>query len=170
VKNAEAVHFADSIAACRLISKAVVVGQPVFDLSGGTGFPGLAFAILFPKHKVVILDRDTKKFEFPKHVTSVLGLSNVSFEAKSLDDLAPGSVWNLVSRSNAPLMKAMLGARKVVAQGGRFFHVKSDSWATELSSVPSQLFSFWSPSLIGQYRVPDTSLDFSVVQTEKIAE
>jgi 16S rRNA (guanine527-N7)-methyltransferase len=64
----------------------------------------------------------------------------------------------------------MLAVRKPVAKGGRFFHIKSDAWATELSSVPSQLFSFWTPSLLGQYRIPETSVDMAVVLTEKIAE
>ena len=48
--------------------------------------------------------------------------------------------------------------------------MKGDGFANELANVPSQIFSCWSPSLIGQYRLPETSTSLAVIMTEKIAD
>jgi 16S rRNA (guanine527-N7)-methyltransferase len=168
IKNAEAVHFADAIHASRLIAKAAVVAQPIYDMGGGCGFPGLVFALLYPDRKVVVVERDSRRVEFCRQVIAGLKISNATIETKSFDDLPP--IFNGVGRGTMPLAKMMLAVRKSIVKGGRFFHIKSDAWATELSGVPSQLFSYWTPSLVGQYRIPETSTDMAIVLTEKIAE
>jgi 16S rRNA (guanine527-N7)-methyltransferase len=170
IKNADAVHFADGILASRLIKKALTPDQPLYDFGSGNGFPGLIFAILYPQWSVVLMDKDSKKIDFCKQVAILCGLKNVKFEVKSLDELPDGSVLNIVVRGFGPLSKTMMLARKSVKLGGKLFHMKADSWANELSSVPSQLFSFWTPSLLGQYRIPETSVDMAVVLTQKTAE
>jgi 16S rRNA (guanine527-N7)-methyltransferase len=148
----------------------MVAGQPLYDMGGGAGFPGLVFGLLNPDKKVVLIDKDARRIEFASAVIKALGLSNVSIVSKGLDELPALSVHNVVSRAGVPLAKAMLAVRKQVAKGGKFFHMKGDAWATELSAVPSQLFSFWSPSLLGQHRIPETSNDAAVVLTEKTAD
>lgn len=167
LKNSEAALFADAVHAARLISKFVVPDQPVFDFATGNGLPGMVLALLFPQIKVVILERDSRKIDFYTHAASLLKIQNLALQAKSLEELPAGSVMNLIAKGYSPLSKALLATRKQVAMGGKFFHLKSDSWATELSSVPSQLFSIWAPSLLGQYRIPDTSVDMAVVLTQK---
>lgn len=170
LRTIDSVHTADSILASRLIEPLLVPGKPIYDFGSGNGFPGLVFAALYPNHQVVLLDRDQRKLEFCKHVASNMKLTNINFEIKGIEELDAKSVYNVMSRGLASLQKAMLLCRKPVAQGGKFFHLKGDAWANELAQVPSQLFSFWSPNLVGQYRIPDTSIQMSVVLTEKIAE
>ena len=169
-KTAESIHFADSIKASRLIERALVPNEPVYDFGSGNGFPGLVFAALYPNRKVILVDRDQRKLEFCKHVGAALELKNVSILMKGVEELPDGSVKNVMSRGFAPLQKALLIARKPVGKGGRFFHLKGDGWANELAALPSQLFSHWTPSLLGQYRIPETTHDMAVVQTEKIAD
>lgn len=170
IKTAESVHFADAVIAARLIEKNLTPGAALYDFGSGNGLPGLVFAILFPKLKVVLVDRDQRKLEFCKHVISACKLTNVSVQAGAVEDLPDGSVMNAVSRGLAPLSRALLNTRKVVGRGGKYFQLKGDGWANELAQVPSQLFTYWSPSLIGQYRVPDSTTELSVVLATKLAD
>lgn len=170
VKNAESVHIADSVLASRLIVPALVKGQPVFDFGSGNGCPGLILGLLYPTLSVTLVDRDQRKLEFCKHAAAQMGVKNVTALVKGIEDLESGSVRNVVARGFAPFARALLICRKQVAKGGRFFHMKSDGWANELAQMPSQLFTHWAPSLLGQYRLPDTSTDMFVVQTEKMSD
>lgn len=170
LKNAEQVHFADAILASRFIVGSLLPNSPLYDAGGGNGIPGLVIAILQPALPVIIVDRDSKKTEFVQQVAGALKLANVSVQPKGLEELPPGTVLNAVVRGAGPLQKSLLALRKQFPKGGRLFHLKGDAWANELAQVPSQLFSYWSPSLLGQYKLPETSTSMSVVMTEKIAE
>lgn len=170
MNNAESVHFADSVLASRLIAKHLVPKKALYDVGSGNGFPGLVMAILFPEISVVLIDRDKRKSEFLKHIIARLGLKNISVEAVSVESLPAQSVSNMVSRGFAPLHRALLVCRKQVSQGGKYFHMKGDAWANEIAQVPTQLFSFWTPSLLGQYKIPGSGAEAAVVVTEKIAD
>jgi 16S rRNA (guanine527-N7)-methyltransferase len=170
IKNAESVHLADSILASQMIAKALLPNHPVYDFGSGNGFPGLVMAILYPDLKVILVDRDKRKLEFLKHVIFTLKLANCSTEEIDVEKLPDRSVFNVVSRGFAPLPKSLILCRKSIANGGKFFHLKSDGWAGELASVPTQLFSFWNPSLLGQYRIPGIGVDAAVILTDKIAD
>lgn len=168
-RNMEALHFADSIYACRLIRPQLLKNAPIYDFGSGNGLPGLIFGILFPDIRVILVDRDSRKLEFCKSMASKLKLENITFQSGGIEDLPMQSVVNAVTRGAAPLQRALLIARKQVVKGGRLFHLKDDGWANELAQVPSQLFTFWSPSLLGQYKIPETSNEMAVVLTDKIA-
>jgi 16S rRNA (guanine527-N7)-methyltransferase len=168
-KQADALHFADAVLAGQLIFPALVPDAPLYDFGSGNGIPGLVIAILYPMLSLILVDRDPRKIEFCKHIAATLELKNVSFKVGTVEDLPPASVLNAAGRGFAPLSKAMIVSRKAIRKGGRFFHLKGDGWANELAQVPSQLFSYWSPSLVGQYRIPDSSIDMAVVMTEKTA-
>ncbi len=165
--QADALHLADSVYAGELIVPKLIDGEALFDFGSGNGFPGLVLGALNPSLQVKLVDRDERKLEFCKHVAATIGAKNITTIKCEVERLPPGSVKNVVSRGFAPLAKAMMIARAPVAKGGKFFHLKGEQWATELSSVPSQLFSFWQPSLIGSYRLPDLGGEMSVVLTDK---
>jgi 16S rRNA (guanine527-N7)-methyltransferase len=170
-KVAESVHVADSVLASQLISPLIVSDQPVYDFGSGNGCPGLIFAILNPARKVILVDRDQRKLEFCKHAASSVGASNVSVLVKGIEELPDRSVMTVISRGFAPLQKALIVCRKPVAKGGRFFHMKGDGWANELANIPTQVFSHWSPSLVGKYQIPGPGeVEMSLVLTEKIAD
>jgi 16S rRNA (guanine527-N7)-methyltransferase len=170
VKVADSVHVADSIFASRIAEKSAVDGQPVYDFGSGNGCPGLIYAILYPARKIILVDRDQRKMEFCKHVGSTLRLANLSVLTKGVEEIPSGTVVNAISRGFAPFSKSLILCRKSFRKGGRFFHLKGDGWANELASMPSQVFSHWSPSLVGQYRLPEVKTEMFVVMTEKTAE
>lgn len=168
--NADALYYADSIYASRLVIKNMIKTEPIFDLGSGAGFPGIVFAALHSDLKVVVVDRDARKIEFLKHLSSELKLSNVTVLHSSIEDLKDRSIKNAIARDLGPLPRTMLLVRKAVAAGGKLYHMKSDGWANELGAVPTQLFSFWSPSLLGQYAIPDANMEMAVVLTDKTAD
>ena len=170
VKTADSVHVADSMFASLIVEESAVAGHAIYDFGSGNGCPGLIYAILYPARKVFLVDRDQRKMEFCKHVGAMLKLGNLSVLTKGIEEIPNGSVVNAIARGFAPFSKALLTCRKNFPKGGRFFHMKSDGWANELASMPSQVFSHWSPSLLGQYRLPEVKSEMFVVMTEKIAE
>lgn len=170
VRNADSIHIGDAVLASRLLIPKLLPGAPLYDLGSGSGIPGIVIALLNPGIQVVLVDRDQRKIEFCKHVASKIGIKNLSFELKGIEDFSPGSVKNSIARGLAPFAKALINFRKQVPKGGRFFHMKSDGWANELAALPSQVFSHWTPSVIGQYKLPDSTTELFLVLTEKMAD
>lgn len=167
IPMADAIHFADSILACRIIEKDLKTNE-IFDFGSGNGFPGLVMALMMPHRKVHLVENDNRKCEFLKHMIQVLKLSNVDVLMRSVEALEAGSVTCAVSRGFAPISKAILMARKAVPVGGIYYHIKGEEWATEIADIPTQLCSFWLPSLLSEYKLPIGEIRFSVVKTEKI--
>ena len=169
LKKADIVHFSDCILATTLIEQNLIPNAPLYDFSSGNGFPGLVYGILFPKNQVILLEKDTRKAEFLKHVRTLIPLDNVEVRNIDADALPENSVQNAMTRAYLPLNKVLLTARHQIKPGGKFFHLKSDSWPQELASVPSQLFTVWDPSLLGQYSLPETGVTMAVVITVKLS-
>lgn len=167
LKNAEAVHVADSVYASRHIRPLLDASLPLYDFGSGNGCPGIIIAALFPELKVVLIDRDERKLEFCKHVINALGLSNIETALTTVESLPLGSIRQAVARGFAPLSKALIKYRNQFPAGGKFFHMKGDGWANEVAGLPSQVFSHWAPSLVGKYKIPESSVEMFVVLTEK---
>lgn len=165
----DAVHFADAILSHQIVSKKLNTNNKIYDIGSGNGFPGLVYGILNLDQKFVLLDVDQRKCEFLKHTISTLGLSNVSVENKNIDKFPDSSIQQAIMRGFAPLPRAMMQLRKIVAVGGSVFHLKSEEWSIEVSQVPSQLCSVWQPSLEGEYTIPTLAHKMYVVRTDKIS-
>ena len=169
IAMADVIHFADSILACRIISKSHAKMNKIYDFGSGSGFPGLVYAILFPQTQVILVDSDQRKCDFLKHVISSLKLSNATVLNQTIESLPEGSVHFAMARGFASISKAILVSRKIFPKGGIFFHLKSEEWGMEVSEIPTQLCSVWTPSLAGEYKLPVGPVRFAIVQTEKIA-
>ncbi len=169
VLMADALHFADSILACRIIMKAFPTLDKIFDFGAGAGFPGLVLAILYPQVHVSLVDSDVKKCDFLKRTVETLKLSNISVLNQAFETLPSDSVQFALTRGSGPLSKNILLARKCVRKGGVLFHLKGEEWSMEVSEIPTQLCSVWSPSLAGEYKLPVSPVRFAVVQTDKIS-
>ena len=166
--NSDAHHFADCIMASRII----VADQPriheIFDFGSGNGFPGLVFSILNPKTKVILVDSDQRKCEYLKACTLELNLKNVSLIASTVESLPLNSVQFAMSRGLANISRSILLARKCMVKGGMYYHLKGEQWGLEVSQIPTQLCSIWSPALVKEYKLPLGQIKFSIVKTEKI--
>ena len=52
--------------------------QSLCDIGAGAGFPSIPLKIVYPDLKITIVDSLTKRITFLKHLTEVLGLTNVN--------------------------------------------------------------------------------------------
>lgn len=68
-------NFLDSAALWKIFDE--TVGE-IVDVGSGAGFPGLVLAILFPKRKITLLDRMTRRTAFLFSAAKRLLLDNVS--------------------------------------------------------------------------------------------
>lgn len=169
IGHADAVHFADCILACKMVLASTTVDE-MYDFGSGNGFPGVIMAIMYPKVKVHMIELDQRKAEFLKHCVAALGITNADVMIRAVESLPLGSVKFAMTRGFASITKALLVSRKVFAKGGRMYHMKSEEWASEVAQIPTQLCSFWAPSLVGEYKLPVGEVKFSIVKTEKIAD
>ncbi len=163
----DALHFADSILASRIISESNPSMEKIYDFGSGNGFPGVIFALLYPKTQVVLVDVDQKKCEFLIHLKSLFDLKNVTVEQKNIEKYEDNSIKFAMCRGFASISKVLMATRKTVVKGGAIYHLKGEEWGMEVSEIPSQLCSLWSPSLVGEYKLPVGAVKFSIVKTEK---
>lgn len=166
---ADVLHFADAILATKVILTAEPNMSEIYDFGSGGGFPGLVFGILNPLISVKLVEIDLKKAEFLNHMVSTLDLKNVTVINKNVETFEDGSVKFAMARGFNNISRTIMAARKSVVKGGAFFHLKGEEWGVELAEIPTQLCSLWSPSLIGEYKLPVGLIKFAVVKTEKIA-
>lgn len=166
-RDSDEVHFADSVLGGRLILSKLTEGT-IYDIGSGNGLPGVALAIMKPGLKVVLLESDTRKSEFLKHVVHLLGLSDIEVMNQRLESLPPGSISAGVSRGFASLTKAVLLGNRVFGLNSQYFHMKTSTWSREVAEIPSQVCSTWSPELVGEYALPASQARRAVVCTTKI--
>lgn len=166
---ADVIHFADCILAMKKIF-ATSKPSSITDIGTGNGFPGVIIATLNPNMSVTIIDRDPKRIEFLKSVGSLLGLKNLKCIEQGLDNITPGSLDFVIIRAPTPMGKALLALRRHFKKGGLLFMMKGEEWATEVANIPSQLCTYWNPSLTGEYRLPIGEVKFAVVRLDKVAD
>lgn len=167
---ADAIHFADCIMACKELLLKEGKLPTVADIGLGNGFPAVILSVLSPGTKVVMLDKDPRKVEFINHTAKILDLKNLDAKVIGVDSLGPSSLDVVIMRSPTVITKALLALRKQVKKGGSLYMLKSEEWATEVANIPSQLCSFWTPSLVGEYRLPVGEVKFAVIKLKKIAD
>jgi 16S rRNA (guanine527-N7)-methyltransferase len=166
-RDADEVHFADSILASKVLFAA---GMPkrVHDIGSGNGLPGLVLAILDPTREYVLVESDGRKCEFLKHIVSLLALKNATIMNARYETLSGDELTCALSRGVASISKTVLGFNKTFKKGSIFLHRKGNSWANEVAEIPSQVISHWMPKLIGDYTLPVSQVQRAVVATLKI--
>ena len=167
IPNADLVHVADSVMGAQSLLASTQCDE-IYDLGSGNGLPGVVIAIMAPDRKVICVERDKRKAEYLKHCAFALGLKNMEVKAVAIESLGDGVVSCGISRGFASISKAILATRKIFAKDGEYYHMKGDTWGRELAEIPSQLCSFWSPSLFSQYSLPTKTEVRAIVLTKKI--
>ncbi len=165
---ADALHFADSILAMKIINSDNTTIDEIYDFGSGNGFPGLVGAILYPKIRHVLVEIDDRKSEYLRQCIKVLGLTNAKVLTVNIESMEPNSVRFGVCRGLFNLSKAILMTRRCVAKDGTLYHIKSENWSMEVGEMPTQLCSVWTPALVKEYRLPVGEVRFAVVKTDKI--
>ncbi len=166
---ADALHFADSIMAMKIIHSDNPGIDEIYDLGSGNGFPGLVGAILFPKVRHILVEIDEKKCEYLRHCIKTLGLTNVKVQAANIEALEPNSIKYGVCRGLFNISKAILMTRRSFMKDACLYHIKSENWSMEVAEIPTQLCSVWTPALVKEYKLPVGEIRFAVVKTDKIS-
>lgn len=169
IPMADAIHFADSVLASRVML-ADLKHSEIYHFGAGNGFPGIILAMLASQAKFHLVETDPRKAEFLKHAVATLELKNADVLIRPVEAFPAGSIKCAVSRGFAPLSKALLMTRKIFPVGGVYYHMKGEEWATEIADIPTQLCSFWQPGLLSEYKLPVGEVRFAVVRTEKISD
>ena len=103
------------------------VAPAILDIGSGNGFPGILFAILFPKRKFYLCERIRKKAEFLKSLKHELKLLNVKVFCLSAEDLK--DTFDLVlSQASLPLERMIKLLQKVLSSKGEAFLWQSEDW------------------------------------------
>ncbi len=165
-READEIHFADCILAGLALSK-VKLDKPVYDLGSGNGLPGLVMALMRPDSQFLLVESDSRKCEFLKHMIAVLNIRNCRVLNVRLETLKSSEMSLAMSRGFANISKTLLAVNKCFTKGGRFYHLKGSNWGTEIAAIPTQIISLWSPELVSEYSLPDTQARRSVVCTTK---
>ncbi|MCX8008807.1 MAG: 16S rRNA (guanine(527)-N(7))-methyltransferase RsmG [Patescibacteria group bacterium] len=100
-------HFLDSIA-CLLVLNRLEKRRKLIDIGTGAGFPGIVLKILIPDMHVTLIDATEKKLAFCRHITDMLGLSNVETIHERAEVLSKNKPYKegfdvAVARAVAPL-------------------------------------------------------------------
>lgn len=165
-RDADEVHFADCMLAFNAL-KTQDLGKQVYDVGSGNGLPGLVFAIMDPTREFVLIESDSRKSEFLKHVPHTLGLKNVQVMNVRLETVQSLSISCAITRGFATISKTCMISNKIFPNNGRFFHLKGNSWSSEIAEIPSQLIALWSPELVGEYSLPVSQARRAVVSTTR---
>lgn len=169
IPMADAIHFADSILASRLIALDQKIDE-IYDFGSGNGFPGLIYAFLNPGTKVICVDSDERKCEFLKHVSAKMGIKNIQVLTTQIEKLPDASIKFGMNRGLASISKSILMLRKPFKKGGTLYHLKGEEWFNEVSNIPTQLCAYWRASLVSEYRLPVGEIRFAIAKTEKFAD
>lgn len=165
-QNADQIHFADGILGSKIIASSLK-SNTIFDLGSGNGIPGLIFATLYPDIQVVPVEVDARKVEFLKHCAARMNLKNFRAVNARIEDLGEGLIHVGMSRGLASISKILLMTRKAAAPDCTFYHFKSESWASEVAEVPSQILAHWEFELLNEYSLPANGAKLFLVITKR---
>jgi 16S rRNA (guanine527-N7)-methyltransferase len=165
-READEVHIVDCVLAIKSMAK-IDLGASIVDIGAGNGMPGIIMAIMFPSKEIVLLESDSRKCEFLKHVVGVLKLQNVKIMNTRLETLKQFPVKTAVTRGFASVSKTCLMCNRTLAMGSKIYHFKGNSWSSEIAEIPSQLISVWTPELVGEYTLPVSQARRAIVCTTK---
>jgi 16S rRNA (guanine527-N7)-methyltransferase len=154
VRDADRIHFADSILGCQLFSNQVGK-SPIKDLGSGNGLPGIVFAILNPDIEVECIDSDERKIAFIKQFAIRQGLKNLKARSVRIENLGPLSYKFASARGLGSVGKILELSEEGISLEGTLFMFKGYDWRSEIDKVPESKRSTWNISVIGTYNLPD---------------
>lgn len=164
---ADALHISDCVIGSQIILENSPDMKAIYDFGSGCGLPGIVFAILYSDVEVTLVEGDPRKVEFLRQAISTLSLTNVKVIHNAVELLPADSVQFAMARGFANISKTILLARKPILKNGALYHMKGDQWGLEITEIPTQLCSIWSPGLVQEYVLPGTQIRYGIVKTIK---
>lgn len=106
LKDAWQRHFEDSIQLSDFIDNSV---HSVVDIGSGAGFPALVLAIMNPDKEFILVESDSRKCGFLRHVSRETNLNNVTIYNSRIEDVLADLKPDLISaRALASLDKLLM--------------------------------------------------------------
>ncbi|MCZ0931663.1 MAG: 16S rRNA (guanine(527)-N(7))-methyltransferase RsmG [Oligoflexia bacterium] len=109
--------------------------EDILDIGSGNGFPGILFALLFPKRKFYLCERIRKKAELLKSLKHGLALDQVEILCQPAEELQR-SFDLALSQASLPLEKMIKLLQKILSPKGKAFLWHSGKGSRQRASFP----------------------------------
>ena len=151
------VHLLDSLAVVPMFDAFTTTSAPniqklnVLDVGTGAGLPGVVLAIMFPHHKIAMLDCVDKKISFVRQAKAQLNLKNAQALCARVEQLkVPGGYDIIISRAYADIAQFVKSTEHLSPPHGRLFAMKGQAVDAELTGLPAH----WQVETKQQFSVP----------------
>lgn len=126
-------HILDSLSLLPYLT-----GPNLLDVGTGPGFPALPLAIVRPDIAITALDSNGKKIRFIRQMVHALKLTNVT-PVQARVEQHQGQYRQITSRAFAELKLFHDLTAHLLAPGGEWLAMKSQSATAELAALPADL-------------------------------
>ncbi|MFZ5844615.1 MAG: 16S rRNA (guanine(527)-N(7))-methyltransferase RsmG [Pseudomonadota bacterium] len=141
-EEAFTLHLLDSLSLLPYLT-----GPTLLDVGTGPGFPALPLAIVRPDIAITALDSNGKKIRFIRQMVHELGLANVT-PVQARVEQHQGQYQQITSRAFAELKLFCDLTQHLLAIGGEWLAMKSQSAAAELAPLSALLHAETLPLLV----------------------